>query len=109
MQDPLKLYIIVDASLSPGMQVAQASHAAFELSLRYPNAISDWHDVSNYVVCLSSNDLRSVVNRLQEHPESSVVRIHEPDLEGNPLVALAVRPSHHVGAMLACLPLALKQ
>lgn len=90
------------------MQLAQASHAAFALSVRHPDAIRQWHDTSNYLVCLSSHDLHEVAARLEAHPESSVVRVHEPDLDGNPMVALAVRPSHHVGCLLSSLPLALK-
>jgi hypothetical protein len=104
----VKLYIIVDAALSPGQQVAQATHAAFCLSQAYPAAIGAWYRKSNYLVVLASNNLSADAERLESHFLTTAIRVHEPDLPGNPLVALAILPSEHVERLVSELPLALK-
>lgn len=91
------------------MQLAQATHAAFALSQAFPGEISQWYRKSNYLVVLSSHDLAEDADRIEQHPLNAVVRVHEPDLPGNPLVAVACRPAPHVGRLVAQLPLALKE
>ena len=94
--------------MAPGMQVAQATHAAFAISQAYPDDISRWYIKSNYLVVLSSHNLAEDADRIEEHPLNAVVRVHEPDLEGNPLVAVACRPGPFVGRLVSMRPLALK-
>lgn len=105
----MKLYIIVDARLEPGMQAAQAVHAAFDLAQAYPLPIGEWYRQSNYLVILSSPDLSADAERIEAHDLTYMVRTHEPDLPGNPLVAIAIVPSPHVGRLVSELPLALRQ
>lgn len=88
--------------------MAQATHAALSVACAYPGAIEHWYRTSNYLVVLASPDLAKDADRIESHPESVVMRVHEPDLDGNPLVALAILPSPHVDRLVSMLPLALK-
>lgn len=50
----MKLYVIVDASLSTGMKCAQACHAVVAFQEAFPAITSEWkHD--NNIVVLSSH------------------------------------------------------
>lgn len=104
---PAKLYVVVDAALSPGQQLAQAVHAAFQLSVEYPEAIGLWHSSSNYLVVLSHPRIEELVDDPRLPPPYVTVR--EPDFEGNPVTALGWLPRPDVTDGLAQLPLALKQ
>ena len=100
---PAKLYVVVDAALPPGQQLAQSVHAAFQLSVRYPEAIARWHEDSNFLVVLSApfpSDLPVGHGRIV---------VVEPDLPGCPVTAVAYVPHPDVTRALANLPLALKQ
>ena len=104
---PAKLYVVVDAALSPGQQLAQAVHAAFQLSYRFPSATARWFADSNYLVVLSSPDPEAHARQLVNWAKCVVV--HEPDLPDNPVTAVAFLPHPSVGRALSSLPLALKQ
>jgi hypothetical protein len=78
------------------------------LSQAFGDVIRDWYRTSNYLVILSSQDLEAEAARLEAHPLTILMRVHEPDLDGNPLVAVAILPSDHVERMVSSLPLALK-
>lgn len=103
---PAKLYVVVDEALPPGMQLAQATHAAFQLSVVFPEAIKRWHLTSNFLVVLAApiSLLRDLHEQEPEH-----IPVFEPDLPENPLVALAFLPHPRVNKLLASLPLALKE
>lgn len=46
----LKLFIVVRADLDPGLQMAQAVHAAVQWVIEDPDLSSVWHKKSNNVV-----------------------------------------------------------
>jgi hypothetical protein len=103
---PAKLYVVVDEALPPGLQLAQATHAAFQLSVVFPERVRKWHLTSNFLVVLAApiSVLRDFHERGPEH-----IPVFEPDLPENPLVALAFLPDPRVNRLLSALPLALKE
>jgi hypothetical protein len=96
-----RLYIVVRADIEPGLQMAQACHAAREFTLQRPN-----EDVGDNLVVLHATPerLQALVDAAQDGL-CSVVPFFEPDLDGQ-LTAAAFG----VGArrILSRLPLALR-
>ena len=76
--------------------------------MAWHDSVAHWYRTSNYLVVLSASDLEAEAARREAHPLSTLMRVHEPDLPGNPLVAVAILPSDHVERMVSSLPLALK-
>ena len=76
--------------------------------MAYPAEVARWYRTSNYLVVLSSRELEADADRLEDHPLTTLMRVHEPDLPGNPLVAVAMLPADHIERMVSSLPLALK-
>lgn len=112
MSDPApaaKLYVVVDAALPPGQQLAQSVHAAFQLSCMFPAAIKRWHTDSNYLVVLAAPNLDEVLHRCAPVLlMAGHVVTREPDMPGNPVTALAFTPHPDITRALSSLPLALK-
>jgi len=86
----VKLYVIVDSALSPGMAAAQAVHAAFAFALAWPDLTSQWQGSSNNIVVLQEADLGARADAL-EAEGLRLVRFHEPDLK-DALTAICVEP-----------------
>ena len=102
---PAKIYVVVKDDLSPGQQLAQATHAAFQLAVQYPSRVTDWYWDSNFLVVLSSPDPLSHVPRIGTRH----VIVVEPDYPGKPVTAVAFLPAPNVGRYLSHLPLALRE
>ena len=105
------LYTIVRADLPAGLQIAQSLHAAVEYSLLNPQTYQDWHEHSNYVVCLSARDVSHLETLKLKLSGRGIDYAHfyEPDL-GNELTALSFIADRRDGnRVVASLPLALKQ
>lgn len=51
-----KLYVIVRADLSPGLQIAQAAHAARAFHAEHPALEAAWYAASNTLAVLSVQD-----------------------------------------------------
>ena len=73
---PAKFFVLVRGDLSPGMQIAQAVHAAAEYALVHPDHV---REVRNLVVLnvLDENDL---LDYATIHPEIGVL-FREEDLD----------------------------
>ncbi len=111
-------YLVTRADLSPGLQVAQVAHAAFDFAIRYPGIASEWSRESNYIVILQVNDEDALMDLadLAERHKQKYVLFYDPDVpvEGDESArtgshtAFAVEPgSFHM--FLTELPLALKE
>lgn len=76
------------------MQAAQASHAAFEFSLKYPDLTQKWHDDSSYLILLNVPDEEALLDIAGELHAAGVPFsiMYEPDI-GNQATAIAVAPS----------------
>ena len=103
-----KLRIIVNNELSPGLQLAQAVHAARSFADKYPNIEQRWYEESNYLVVLSTNytHLQSLTNNCDEQ-EIHHICFTDPDL-GPKITALAIGPGREGRRLTSSLPLALK-
>lgn len=84
-------------------------HVAFEFALSMPDIISAWHRDSNYIVCLSVEDLfelEELRNRLGK--EFETIPFYEPDLD-NEMTAFAIEPHPDVERKVSSIALALTQ
>ena len=106
------MYVLVDENLPPGQQLAQAVHAAFQLSVTFPAKIARWYRDSNYLVVLASGDLHRDTERVLDRcADSPVPHIYvvEPDYPNEPTTAVAFVPDESLARSLSSLPLALKR
>jgi len=96
--------------LSPGLQTAQLVHSAIEFSLKHPQETLNWHNLSNYIVCLSVADEKSLhmLKEKAEQREIFCVPFFEPDLN-NQLTALTLEPCEASKKLCSNIPLALKE
>lgn len=85
----MKLYLIVDATLSSGLKAAQAVHAFHAFVRKHPTQVAAWEPENNVVV-LQSTTLADLARRLEREGLAFSV-FHEPDLKGQ-LTALCVEP-----------------
>ena len=102
------LYVLVRSDLPAGLQIAQASHGAFEFSRAYPAATHRWLHDSNYIVILHVPDEASLLDHAQAVLDAEIdyCLVYEPDVEAN--TALVVGPSSY-WRKLANLPCALRE
>lgn len=96
--------------LAPGLQAAQAVHAALEFAAANPEMIGAWLKDSNYLVIVQVDDeqaLAGLIRRavLKRIPHHTVV---EPDL-GDEMTALALAPGDAARRLCASLPLAMRE
>jgi hypothetical protein len=101
--------VIVRGDLPPGLQLAQSGHALAAFCLTYPKLAEEWHNESNYLVCLSAPDEQSLFGIMKEilGKNFKVTPFCETDLK-NELTAIAVEPHPDIERMVSRLPLALK-
>lgn len=105
-----KLVVVTREDLSPGLQVAQTTHAAVDFCLRNPDLAKEWNTVSNYLVCLAVKDenaLQSLIKRCQNAGLRHYV-FREPDV-GNQITAICIEPSEITQKLISNIPLALKE
>lgn len=86
-----RLYVVCDEGLPTGHQVAQSGHALVAFALGHPELVRAWHEGSNNLVCLQAPELEEVAAGL-ERRGLTVVRFHEPDLDGQ-LTAICAEPA----------------
>ena len=104
----MKMYVVVRADLSPGLQVAQSCHALRLFVDEHPEVDQAWYRSSNNLVVLQSSSKEELAKLAYELTKAGVEvsLFREPDL-GDELTAVAVSPT---GAKyLSNLPLALRQ
>jgi hypothetical protein len=97
-----RLYVVVRADLSPGLQCAQACHAAFEYGRNGAEQVGD-----NLVVLSASPERLLALAHAAALEEWSHVTFHEPDIGGE-LTAIALPGTPEVMVILRHLPLALR-
>jgi hypothetical protein len=85
-----RLYVILDANLSPGLKMAQGIHAAKLFERGYPELEQQWYEESNNIVVLEHEDLDDIAREL-EQLGYKLSRFHEPDLDDQ-LTAICVEP-----------------
>ena len=98
------------ADLPPGLQAAQAVHAAVEFAVSDPSTATRWHRESNFLVIVSVPDEGALTELLLRGVEAGVQvhSVREPDI-GDELTAVAFEPGAGARKLCAELPLALRE
>jgi peptidyl-tRNA hydrolase len=104
------LYIVVRSDLPPGLQAAQAVHAAFHFSHDHPELVAPWIIRSNFLVIVAVPDEDALLDLIKEASVRGIVRtaVREPDIDDE-ATAVALAPGDAARKLCAALPLALKQ
>jgi peptidyl-tRNA hydrolase len=100
----------VRGDLTPGQQLAQSVHAAFEFAVDYPTLTEVWRRHSNYLVVVAVPDedsLLSLANRAAQAELRHVV-VREPD-DGDRPQAVVLEPGVTASRLCSQYPLALKE
>lgn len=84
-------------------------HAAFLFATEFPELTEQWHNDSQFVVCLQASGMDGLTERFTRLHGSGAphVMFHESDLDDEPTAFAALGP--HAGRVLSDLPLALKE
>lgn len=98
------------ADLPPGLQAAQAVHAAFSFALRFPDTTRKWFVDSNFIVVVSVPDETALHRLSLEAMRQGICSaiVNEPDI-GDQTTALALGPGVDAQKLCASLPLALRE
>lgn len=104
------MYIIVRSDLPPGLQAAQAVHAAFAFYHEHPSVVKPWLIQSNFLVIVAVPDEDALLDLITEASKRGIVRtaVREPDCD-NEATAVALAPCDESRRLCANLPLALKE
>lgn len=97
------------SDLSPGLQLAQAVHAAFQFFAEWPSLARAWTEDSNFLVVVAVPDEAALADLATAAVEEGIVRtiVREPDLD-NEITAVALQPGPDARRLCGQLPLALK-
>jgi peptidyl-tRNA hydrolase len=104
-----KLYVIVRADLSPGLQIPQAMHAHREFAEQHRTLERAWYRASNTLAVLAvphEQALLALVARAQD-ADVPLALFREPDL-GHAATAVCLAPGTATRGLCKRLPLALK-
>lgn len=96
--------------MPPGLQAAQAVHAAFQFYQAHPEITGRWLSDSNYLVLLAVPDEDALIELYTEANmgrDLCALLVREPDL-GDEATAVALEPGEAAQKLCACLPLALR-
>lgn len=104
------MYIVVNAELPPGLQAAQATHAAFQFSAAHSDLTDQWLAHSNFLVVCSVPGETALAELAAQAFKRGIPRIivREPDVD-NAITAIALAPGIASRKLCAALPLALKE
>jgi hypothetical protein len=96
--------------MTPGLQAAQAVHAAFHFSLDWPSMALAWVRDSNFLVVVAVPDEVALADLAARAAEEGIARtiVREPDLD-NTITAVALQPGAEARRLCAELPLALRE
>jgi hypothetical protein len=108
MEPGAKLYVVVDGTLAPGMQLSQSIHAARAFAAAHPALEADWFAASNTVAVLAARGERALLRLAADAAAFDVpcATFDEPDLSGR-TTALALAPGPVAARLVRALPLAL--
>ena len=101
-----KLIVVTRRDIHIGYQAVQAGHAAIEFQYDYPEVAKDWHDNSNYLIFLSTDDeahLKKLIIKATEKGIKYTI-FREPDI-GNQITAVAFEPSEASRKLTSSCPL----
>ena len=96
--------------LAPGLQAAQAVHAAFEFAAKHPETTAEWLRDSNYLVIVQVPDEASLSGLIRRAVLAGVDHHTgvEPDIDDE-MTAVALAPGDAARRLCASLPLAMRE
>ena len=101
-----KLIVVTRRDIHVGYQSVQSAHAGIEFQHEFPQIAQKWHNTSNYLVFLTTDDefhLERIIQKaIRKGIKISVFR--EPDI-GNQITAVALEPSDATKKITSHLPL----
>lgn len=105
-----KVYIVTRQDLSPGLQAAQAAHAAFQFAVEHRALATQWQKESNFLVILSVPDEGTLIDfgQMIEKNNIPVTWFMEPDID-NEITAITLAPSPRTVELCQDLPLAMRE
>ena len=102
-----KLYVVVRKDLKPGIQLAQALHAALHFAADYNIMFQKWMNVSDYICVLhidNEEELQKLLNKA--HGKGiTCASFREPDLD-DALTAICLEPGNRSKSLCKNLKLA---
>lgn len=101
-----RLYVVVRDDLPIGLQAAQAAHATFEFSIRYPLITQRWMDQSNFIVLTVVPDESTLLALHRQAIDAGIRAVlnHEPDV-GDTATATVLEPGPTAKRLCRDLPL----
>lgn len=104
-----KLIVITRKDLNPAVQAVQSAHAAIDFQHQYPSLAKAWHQTSNYLIFLGSEDETHLSTFLSKAIDRGIKHtvFREPDLN-NEITAIALEPTRESRRLCSNLPLILK-
>jgi peptidyl-tRNA hydrolase len=105
-----RFYIIVRDDLPPGLQAAQAVHAALAFFHKHPVSIGRWLLASNFLVIVSTPNEETLLDLITEAHTRGIahVGVREPDVNDE-VTAVALAPGTAARQLCANMPLALRE
>jgi len=107
---PDKFYVIVRSNMPPGLQMAQATHAAIQFGQEWPDLLAPWYTDSNFLVIVGAPD-EDALMQMADYANELGIRysiVEEPDLHDS-VTAIALQPGEVARMLCACSPLALRE
>lgn len=103
---PARLYIVTTTDLPPGVAAAQAAHASFAFSRKWPDLTRDWLIRSQYLIIVTVPDEEALIRLASTALETGIkiATFHEPDM-GNQTTAVALEPGEAARRLCGALPL----
>ena len=96
--------------MSIGLQIAQCCHSVADFSYFLPTEFKEWRQNSNYKICLSTKNQKSLIklyNKLLNN-NAKVIAFYEPDLN-NEMTAITLLGKEYFKKYTTYLPLAGKE
>ena len=96
--------------MSAGYQAVQSAHSLLDFAIKHPEISSLWHDKSNTLVCLQTEDENSLedISELLTELEIDHIKFYEPDI-GNELTSIALMSDRKIRKLFSKFPLLLKE
>lgn len=101
------LYIVTRNDIPTGYQIAQTAHAVAEFAKNFNDEFLDWHNNSQYIIILSSENeetLKALYHKAISN-NLDVISFKEPDIDYQ-VTSIAFSPDPRNKKFLSKLPLA---
>lgn len=101
-----KLTVVTRRDIPVGYQAVQSAHAVADFIMQHPQEAKSWHQLSNYLIFLTTED-ESSLEKLICKAESKGIKytiFREPDID-NQITSVAFEPCELTRKLVSNLPL----